>query len=101
VTTCGPEQEYFPDRPVLLPVASRPHQRRPHAFSAPSRQGPGARGSVFRLDPRARHVVHERFRARAVQGRRAGEDAAQRSRAEPVRDRARLRERETSRPITR
>ncbi len=84
----------LPDRPLLLPVASRPDQRRPHAVRRHTAQGPGARGSVLRRHPRSRPGVHERGRERAVQGRRAGQDTPQRSGAEPVRDRSGLRERE-------
>ena len=94
VTTCGPEQEYFLIDQLLLPVASRSDQRRPHALRRQAAEGPGARGSVLRRDSRSRDGVHVRRRDRAVQGRRAGEDAAQRSGAEPVRDRAGLRERQ-------
>ena len=35
----------LPDRSVLLPVASRPHQRRPDAVRREAAEGPGARGS--------------------------------------------------------
>jgi len=84
----------LPDRSVLLPVASRSHQRRPDAVRRHAAQGPGARRSVLRGDPGPRDGVHERRGGRALQGRRAGQDAPQRSRAEPVRNRAGLRERE-------
>ena len=84
----------FPDRSVLLPVASRSHQRRPHAVRRQAAEGPGARGSVLRRDRRPRDGVHVGRRDRALQGRRAGEDAAQRGGAEPVRDRAGVRERQ-------
>ena len=94
ITTCGPEQEYFLIDQLLLPVASRSHQRRPHAVRRQAAEGPGARGSVLRRDRRPRDGVHVRRRDRALQGRRAGEDAAQRGGAEPVRDRAGVRERE-------
>ena len=94
VTTCGPEQEYFLIDQLLLPVAPRSDQRRPDAVRREAAEGPGARGSVLRRDPRSRDGVHDRGRDRAVQGRRAGEDAPQRSGAEPVRDRAGVRERQ-------
>ena len=84
----------FPDRPALLPVASRSDQRRPHAVRRQAAEGPGARGPVLRRDRRARDGLHVRRRGGAVQGRRAGEDAPQRSGAEPVRNRPDLRERQ-------
>ena len=84
----------FPDRPLLLPVAARSDQRRAHAVRREAAEGPGAGRSVLRRDPRSRDGVHVGRRDRAVQGRRAGEDAAQRGGAEPVRDRAGVRERE-------
>ena len=94
MTTCGPEQEYFLidrnfyfARPDLINAGRT-------LFGAQAAEGPGARGSVLRRDSRARARVHARRRDRALQGRRAGEDAPQRSRAEPVRARADLRERQ-------
>ena len=89
-----PRAGILPDRSLLLPVASRSDQRRPHAVRREAAEGPGARGSVLRRDRRSRDGVHVRRRDRAVQGRRAGEDAPQRSGAEPVRDRAGVRERQ-------
>ena len=94
VTTCGPEQEYFLIDQLLLSVAPGSDQRRPHAVRRQAAEGPGARGSVLRRDPRSRDGVHVGRRDRALQGRRAGEDAPQRSGAEPVRDRAGVRERQ-------
>ena len=94
ITTCGPEQEYFLiDRNFYLSRA-RPDQRRPHAVRRQAAEGPGARGSVLRRDRRARDGLHVGRRDRALQGRRAGQDAPQRGGAEPVRDRADLRERQ-------
>ena len=84
----------LPDRQPLLLRAARPDQRRPHAVRRQAAEGPGARGSVLRRDPRARPRLHDGGRDRAVQGRRPGQDAPQRGRAEPVRDRADLRERQ-------
>ena len=48
-----PRAGVFPDRPALLPVASRSDQRRPHAVRRQAAEGPGARGSVLRRDRRA------------------------------------------------
>ena len=84
----------LPDRPQLLFRAAGSDQRRPHALRRQAAEGPGARGSVLRRDSRARARVHARRRDRALQSRRAGQDAPQRSRAEPVRTRADLRERQ-------
>ena len=94
MTTCGPEQEYFLidrnfyfARPDLINAG-------PDALRRQAAEGPGARRSVLRGDSRARARVHARRRDRALQGRRAGEDASQRGRAEPVRAGADLRERQ-------
>ena len=89
-----PRAGIFPDRSLLLSVASRSDQRRPHAVRREAAEGTGARGSVLRRDSGSRDGVHVRRRDRALQSRRAGEDAPQRSGAEPVRDRAGVRERE-------
>ena len=94
ITTCGPEQEYFLIDQLLLSVASRPDQRRADALRREAAEGAGARGSVFRRDRRSRDGVHVGRRDGTVQAGRAGEDASQRGGAEPVRDRAGLRERE-------
>ena len=90
-TTCGPEQEYFLidahfyyTRPDLIGAGRT-------LFGAKPAEGPGTRGPVLRLDSRARARLHARGRGRTLRHRRAGQDAAQRSRAEPVRDRADLR----------
>ena len=66
--TCGPEQEYFLIDSQLLLRAARPAQRRPHAVRRAPAEGPGAGGSVLRLDPRARARLHGRSRGRALQG---------------------------------
>ena len=79
-----PRAGIFPDRPLLLPVAARPHQRRPHALRRDAAEGTGARRSVLRRHRRPRDGVHVGGRDRALQSRRAGQDAPQRSRAEPV-----------------
>ena len=89
-----PRAGVLPDRPELLPVAPRPDQRGPHAVRREAAEGAGARGSVLRRHRRSRDGVHVGGRDRALQGRRAGEDTSQRGRAEPVRDRADLRERQ-------
>ena len=91
----------LPDRSQLLFRASRPDQRRPHALRRQAAEGAGDGRSVLRLDSRARARVHGGGRARAVQGRRAGQDAPQRGGAEPVRDRARCSRTPTSPSITR
>ena len=94
VTTCGPEQEYFLiDRYFYL---SRPDliNAGRTLFGAKPPKGQELEDQYFGAIPGSRDGVHVRGRDRAVQGRRAGEDAAQRSGAEPVRDRAGVRERE-------
>ena len=91
----------LPDRPELLLRASRPDQRRPHAVRRQAAEGPGDGGPVLRRHPRARARVHGRSRARAVQGRRAGEDAPQRGGAEPVPRSRRSSRTPTSPPIIR
>ena len=48
----------LPDRSLLLPVASRSHQRRPDAVRRQAAEGPGARGSVLRRDRRPGDGVH-------------------------------------------
>ena len=91
-TTVGPEQEYFLideqyyfERPDLYTTG-------PHAVRRQAAQGPRARRPLLRLDPRADPRLHARDRAGAGQARRAGQDAPQRGRAQPVRARADLRE---------
>ena len=53
-----PRAGIFPDRPLLLPVAARSHQRRPDAVRREAAEGTGARRSVLRRDPRPRDGVH-------------------------------------------
>ena len=89
-----PRAGILPDRPAVLFQPARPDQRRPHAVRRQAAEGPGDGGPLLRLHPRSRPRLHAGSRARAVQGRRAGQDAPQRSRAEPVRSRADLRERQ-------
>ena len=84
----------LPHRPAVLLHPSRPDQCRPHALRRQAAQGPGDGGPLLRLHPRPRPRLHAGVRARAVQGRRADQDAAQRGRAGPVRSRADLRERQ-------
>jgi glutamine synthetase len=91
--TCGPEQEYFlidSNFYFARPTCSTPAAR----CSAPRRRRPGARRSVLRIDSRARARVHGGSRGRALQVRRADQDAPQRSGAVAVRSRADLRERQ-------
>ena len=94
VTTCGPEQEYFLidrrfyfSRPDLINAGRT-------LFGARPPKGQEMEDHYFGSHPRSRARFHDGRRARAVQGRRAGQDAAQRGRAEPVRSRADLRERQ-------
>ena len=84
----------LPDRPQLLSVAAGPDQCRPHALRRKAAEGAGARRSVLRRHCGPRNGLHVGRRDRALQGGRSGEDAPQRGRTEPVRDRADLRERE-------
>ena len=84
----------LPDRSLLLSVAAGSDQRRADAVRRKAAEGPGAGRSVLRRHRRSRDGVHVGSRNRALQGRRAGEDAPQRSGAEPVRDRAGVRERQ-------
>ncbi len=84
----------FSDRSLFLSVPAGPDQRRTDALWRQAAERTGARGSVLRRDPGSRHGVHVGRRNGAVQGRCAGEDAAQRGCAEPVRDRAGVRERQ-------
>ncbi len=89
-----PRAGILPDRQALLLPPARPDQRRPDPLRRQAPQGAGDGGPLLRIHPRPRPGLHARDRARAVQARRAGEDAAQRGRAGPVRDRADLRERQ-------
>ena len=86
-----PRAGVLPHRPRALRAASRPRDGRPHAHRRAAAARPAARGSLLRRHPGAHPGVHRRSRARAVQARRPDHDAAQRSRAEPVRDGADLR----------
>ena len=92
LTTCGRSRKYSSST-ELLSDAPRLDQRGSHAVRREAPRG-RARGSVLWRDRRSRHGVHVGHRDRALQDRRAGEDPAQRSGAEPVRDRPDLRERE-------
>ena len=91
-TTDRPRAGVLPDRRAVLLRAPRPDHDRPHAVRRQAAQGPRARRPLLRLDPRADPRLHARHRARAGQARRPGQDAPQRGRAQPVRDRADLRE---------
>ena len=90
-TNIGPEQEYFLVDRRLAEQRPGPRPDRPHAVRRPVAQGPGARGPVLRLDPRADPRVHDGSRPRAVAPRHPGQDPPQRGRARPVRDGAGLR----------
>ena len=74
----------LPDRSAVLFQPARSHQCRTHALRREAAEGPGDGGPLLRLDPRARARVHAGRRAGALPRRRAGEDAAQRGRAQPV-----------------
>ena len=90
-TTVGPEQEYFlVDRNLYY---KRPDlvTCRAHAVRRQAAQGPAARRPLLRHHSSARARLHGRGRAGALPARRAGQDAAQRGGARPVRDRAALR----------
>ena len=84
-STSSIDEQYFYERPDLINTGrtlfgAKPpkgHELDDHYF-----------GSIPERDPR----VHARVRARAAEARRAGQDAPQRGRAEPVRARADLRE---------
>ncbi len=94
VTTCGPEQEYFLiDRYFYL---SRPDliNAGRTLFGAKPPKGQELEDQYFGAIPDRVMAFMSDVETRALQGRRAGEDAAQRSGAEPVRDRAGVRERQ-------
>ena len=94
VTTCGPEQEYFLiDRYFYL---SRPDliNAGRTLFGAKPPKGQELEDQYFGAIPDRVMAFMNGRRVRALQGRRAGEDAPQRSGAEPVRDRAGVRERQ-------
>ena len=90
-----PRAGVLPDRPAVLFQPARPHQRRPHALRREAAEGAGDGRPLLRLHPRARPGLHDGSRARALQGRRAGQDPAQRGRA-----RASTRSRRSSRTPT-
>ena len=96
-----PRAGVLPDRRAVLLRAPRPRDHRAHAVRRQAAEGPRARRPLLRLDPRADPRLHARDRARARQARRAGQDAPQRGRAEPVRDRARCSRAPTSAATTR
>ena len=87
-----PRAGVLPDRRAVLLRAPGPDHDGAHAVRRQAAQGPRARRALLRLDPRADPRVHDGDRARAREARRAGQDAPQRGRAEPVRARADLRE---------
>ena len=75
--TAGPEQEYFLidrnfyfARPDLVTTGRTLYRRQ-------AAEGPGVRRSLLRRHPRTRAGLHARYRARARQTGRAGEDASQ------------------------
>ena len=82
----------LPDRRAVLLRAPRPVHHRAHAIRSQAAQGARARRPLLRIDPRANPRLHARHRARAGQARRPGQDPPQRGRAQPIRDRADLRE---------
>ena len=95
--TCGPEQEYFLidrnfyfARPDLINAGRT-------LFGAKPPKGQEMEDQYFGAIPERVLACMAEVGARAVQGRRAGEDAPQRGRAEPVRDRAGVRERQRRR----
>ena len=94
VTTCGPEQEYFLidsyfylSRPDLINAGRT-------LFGAKPPKGQELEDQYFGAIPDRVMAFMSEVESRALQGRRAGEDAPQRGGAEPVRDRAGLRERQ-------
>ena len=100
-TTCGPEQEYFLidqqfyfNRPDLINAGRT-------LFGAKPPKGQEMEDQYFGSIPERVLGVHARRRARAVPGRRAGEDAAQRGGAEPVPRSRRCSRTPTSPPIIR
>ena len=100
-TTVGPEQEYFLidknfyyARPDLINGGRT-------LFGAKPPKGQELEDQYFGAIPERVLACMADVRGGAVQARRAGQDAAQRGRPEPVRDRADLRELATSPPTTR
>ena len=94
VSYAGCEQEYFLIDRHFYFLAAGLAGHRTDAVRSAAAQGPGVRGSLPRRDSRARARLHARERARAVQARNSGQDAAQRGGAGPVRARAGVRERQ-------
>ena len=84
----------FPDRPALLFFAPGPAGHRQDAVRSAAAEGPGVRGSLLRRDSRTSARLHARKRARVVQARNSGQDAAQRSCAGAVRTGAGIRKRQ-------
>ena len=82
----------LPDRRAVLLRAPRPDLHRPHPVRRQAAQGPRARRPLLRLDPGADPRLHAGVRAGDAQARHPGQDPPQRGRAEPVRDRAGVRE---------
>ena len=87
-----PRAGVLPDRRAVLLRAPRSDQHRAHPVRRQAGQGARAGRPLLRLDPRAGARLHAGHGARAGQARRAGQDAAQRGGAGPVRDRPDLRE---------
>ena len=101
VTTCGPEQEYFLidrrfyfSRPDLINAGRT-------LFGARPPKGQEMEDHYFGSIPDRVLGLHDGRRARAVQGRRAGEDAAQRGRARASTKSRRSSRTPTSPPIIR
>ena len=100
-TTVGPEQEYFLidknfyyARPDLINAGRT-------LFGAPPPKGQELEDQYFGAIPERVLACMADAEARAVQAGRAGQDAAQRGRSQPVRDRADLRGHATWPPTTR
>ena len=88
----GARAGVLPDRPRVLRAAPRPGGCRPHARRRASRRkGQQLEDHYFGSIPDRIQAFMQESRARAVQARRPDQDAAQRGRAEPVRDGADLR----------
>ena len=94
VTTCGPEQEYFLidshfyfARPDLINAGRT-------LFGAKPPKGQELEDQYFGAIPERVLACMMEVETELVQGRRPGQDAPQRGGAEPVRDRADLRERQ-------
>ena len=94
VTTVGPEQEYFLidrqfyfDRPDLINAGRT-------LFGAKPPKGQEMEDHYFGSIPERVLAFMQEVERELLQARRAGQDPPQRGRAEPVRDRADLRERQ-------